>query len=180
MAELGQVLTRVDNSGSQVLNGGQTQTGQTTQAQTPFYTDTQLGMRGQANNLMQQLLTGQTDQFGLPQASWDAANANFDKRTAPGLAAIHGSGSPTIAAAQQDLNVQLAGLSGQMQTQNGLNAYHAAAQYAFQPTGFNNSANQNTNMNQNQNTSTNSTQTNTDVGSILGTILGGAAPLFGS
>lgn len=179
MADLNSVLTTVATNGTTATNGAQNQTGTTTQSQTPYFTQQQLGMQGQANNLLQQILSGNLQQFGPTQATYDAANAMFNQRQLPKLAAIHGSGSPALNAAAQDLNLQLAGQFSQTAMPQALNAYNAVAQYAFNPTGYSNTANQNQATTQNQNTTVDQLQKNTDVGGVLGTILNGLGGLLG-
>lgn len=178
MADLNQVLTTVATNGTTNQTGAQNQTGNTTQSQTPYFTQNQLNMQGQAQNLMQQILTGNLQQFGPTQATYDAANAMFQQRQAPKLAAIHGSGSPALNSALQDLNVQLAGMFSQQAPQQATNLFNAIAQYGFQPTGYNNTGNQTQNTTQNTNTQQNQTQNNTDVGGILGSILSGIGGIF--
>jgi len=175
-SSLSQVLTNQNQNQAQVSS--QNQVGQTntanSQSQLPVFTQGQLGLQGQAGDLMNQILTGNTTQFGLPQATYDAAFANFNQYQAPQLAAQHGSGSPAIGAAMQNLQLQLAGMAGQNQTQNALNTFNSAAQYAFQPVGQNNNAigsqfqNQVNNGTQNTNTNT----LTTDIGGLLGGTLG--------
>ena len=179
MADLNQVLTQVATTNATNQTGGQTQTGSMTQSQTPYYTPTQLGMQGQAQNLMQQILQGNLQQFGPTQATYDAANAMFQQRQAPKLAAMHGSGSPVLNSALQDLNLQLAGQFSQTAMPQALSAYNAAAQYAFNPTGFQNVGNQNQTTNQQMQTNQDQLQKNTDVGGILGTILNGLGGILG-
>ncbi|HEY9678857.1 MAG TPA: hypothetical protein V6C76_12685 [Drouetiella sp.] len=173
---LSQILTNSNTAGAENTNTSQFNSGNSL-AQTnqqPIFTSQQLGLQGQAGNLMNQLLTGNTSQFGLPQAVWDAANMNFNNQEAPQLAAQYGSGSPAIGAAQQQLTLQLAGLAGQNQTSNALNTFNAAANYAFNPIGMNQSSLSQGNTSQlNQGTTnTLSNQTNTDIGGLLGGIGG--------
>lgn len=178
MADLNQVLTTVATTGNTNQTGSQNQTGNTTQSQTPYFTQNQLNMQGQAQNLMQQILTGNLQQFGPTQATYDAANAMFQQRQAPKLAAIHGSGSPAINSAMQDLNLQLAGMFSQQAPQQATNLFNAIAQYGFQPTGYNNTGNQTQNTTQNTNTAQQQNQTNTDVGGVLGSVLSGIGGIF--
>lgn len=180
MADLNQVLTQVATTNATNQTSGQQQTGTTTQTETPFFTPQQLQMQGQAQNLMQQILQGNLQQFGPTQATYDAANAMFQQRQAPKLAAMHGSGSPVLNAALQDLNLQLAGQFSQTAMPQALGAYNAAAQYAFNPTGYNRSGVQNTNMNQQMQTNQDQLQRNIDTGGILGTILNSLGGILGS
>lgn len=179
MADLNSVLTQVSTNGTTNQQGTNAQQGTTTQSRTPYFTPQQLQMQGQAQNLMQQILTGNLQQFGPTQATYDAANANFNQHALPKLAAIHGSGSPTLNAAAQDLNLQLAGQFSQQAPAQALSAYNAAAQYAFNPTGYNNTGNQNNVTNQNMNTTQNQLQKNQDTGGILGSILNGIGGILG-
>lgn len=178
MADLNQVLTTVATNGTTNQTGGQQQTGATNQSQTPYFTQNQLNMQGQAQNLMQQILTGNLQQFGPTQATYDAANAMFQQRQAPSLAAMHGSGSPAINSALQDLNVQLAGQVFSQAPQQATNLFNAIAQYGFQPTGYNNTGNQTQNTTQNTSTQQNQMQTNTDVGGVIGSVLNSVGNIF--
>lgn len=171
-SSLSQVLTNQNQA--QTQTSSQAQAGQTNTAnqasQLPVFTQGQENLQGQAGSLMNQILTGDTSQFGLPQATYDAAFANFNNYQAPQLAAQYGSGSPAIGAAQQNLQLQLAGMAGQQQTSNALGAFNSAAQYAFQPVGQNAASvgAQNQTMLNNGTQNTNTNTTSTDIGGLLG------------
>lgn len=171
MADLNHVLTQVATNNATNQNGSQS----TNQSQTPYFTPTQIGMQGQAQNLMQQILTGQVQNMGPTQQMLDAGNALFNQRQLPKLAAIHGSGSPALNAAQQDFNLQLLSQVLPQQQQFAQNAYNSLAGYAFNPTGFQNQGNQNQQMQTDQK----QMQKNTDTGGILGTILNGLGGILG-
>lgn len=128
--------TSVDNS-FQVGSTSGTQQAVGTQAQQNTYTPQQQALQGQALGFIGSTLSGGSvpQNFGLPQVTYDAAMTNFDKYQAPGLAAQYGAGSPTINAARESLQLQLAGMAGQNAMSNAINAYNSAAQYAFTPIG---------------------------------------------
>lgn len=79
------------------------------------YTDAQKAAQNQALGALSSVLSGQSvpSNFGLPQAAWDAAIANWNKTTAPILTAQHGAGTPALGSSMQELLLQLAGMSGQ-------------------------------------------------------------------
>ena len=105
--------------------------------QQPIFTAGQQQLQGQATDLATQLMTGQTGQFGLPQATRDAAWYDFRQNQLPVLAQQNGVGSPALNSAAEQLNLRLAGLSGQTQTQNATNLFNSLGQYAFNPVGTN-------------------------------------------
>lgn len=203
MADLNQVLTQVatnqntNQSGSQNTTqssnqfGSQSMSGNASQQQTPYYTQGQLDMQGQAGNLMQQILQGNIQNLGPTQAQLDAGNALFNQRILPKLSAVHGSGSPALNAANQDFNLQLLAQTFPQQQQFAQNAYNSLAQFAFNPTGWQQQSNQNSTQNnsatsnslsntiQNMLTQSNGTQTNTDVGGMLGSILSSLSGILG-
>lgn len=117
--------------------------------------------------------SGVSQNFGLPQSVWDAAHANFDTFQAPKLA-LQGSGSPAIGSAAQQMDLQLAGMSGQQAWGNALNAFSQGAQLAFKPIGQNQQQNSSAFGSQmgNTNQTTNQTSTNIDYGGLLGALAG--------
>lgn len=114
--------------------------------QQPIFTAGQQQLQGQATDLATQLMTGQTGQFGLPQATRDAAWYDFRQNQLPVLAQQNGVGSPALNSAAEQLNLRLAGMSGQMQTQNATNLFNSLGQYAFNPVGTNQQTANNTNQ----------------------------------
>lgn len=146
--------TNATQQQTQLGQQGQTQS----QSQMNVYNPQQQALQGNVLDQANNLLTGNvSNSFGLPQSVWDAAYYNFNKYQAPQLAAQHGAGSPAISSSMNELNLQLAGLSGQNAMSNALGAFDAAAKYAFNPLGSNaaNVSNQTTQ----QNNSTTSNQT---------------------
>lgn len=164
--------TTVSNYGeNQAQKGTQAQTG--TAGNRPYFTPIQEQLQGQSGALMSKILSGNVQEFGLPQAAHDAAWFNFNKQQLPQLSAIHGSGSPVINSAQQELQLQLAGLSGRMAMPQALDAFRAAGAFAFNPTGNNTTDTRN----QNTTTDTNTTGYRMDnvvnSGGLLGSLLQG-------
>lgn len=114
------------------------------------YNSTQLGLQGLAGNYMRNLLvTGQPGPFQPNEGMATYANYLFNKNVAPRIAASHGSNSPALWGAQQELNLGLAAQGQQQAFQQGLSAYQMASDYAYRPIGVNSSASSNTNQSQN-------------------------------
>lgn len=132
-----------DVMGGSGLGGVQTFSQQTNQTQNVadatrnVFSDPQKALQGQSLGFISNLLGGSSvpQNFGLPQVVYDAAMANFNKYHAPQLAAIHGSGSPTINSAMQELQLQLAAQGAKVAVGNAIDAFQAAAQWAFTPIG---------------------------------------------
>lgn len=106
-----------------------------------FYTPNQMALQGNALDFIGKILGGGGMQAGF-QAPSDATRAaawhDFRKYQMPQLAAMHGAGSPTIQAAGEELNLKLAALgeqSYQSSFRNMIDAFGAAAHWAFQPGG---------------------------------------------
>ena len=101
------------------------------------YSDAQRAAQNQALSSLGQVLSGGSipSNFGLPQASWDAAIHNWQKNTAPMLTAQHGSGTPALNSSMEELLLQLAGMSGQNAMSNYQGIANSLGQFAFQPQG---------------------------------------------
>lgn len=149
-------------------NSGAQQSGQ--QLDMSQFTDAQRALQGQSLGFISRLLSGGSvpQTFGLPQSVYDAAFYNFNRYQAPILANQFGAGSPMIAGSMNELQLQLAGLAGRTAMSNAINAFDAAAKFAFTPVG-----NQRT-FNENQTGFRNYTRTlsglTADIGGLLGTL----------
>ncbi len=134
-------------------------------AQNPIFTAGQQAMQGQAQDLYSQILSGNVQNFGLDQATRDAAWYDFRQNQLPILAAQNGVGSPALNSAAEQLNLRLAGLSGQMAIPQATSLANGLANTAFQPVGYttNNSSNQTQEVQQ-ENEGTTSTA---NVGGVL-------------
>lgn len=148
------------------------------------YTAAQQAGQNQAINALSGVLSG-TQQvpssFGMPQAVYDAAFANFNKFQLPQLTAGLGSGAAgAINAAQQELQLQLAGMAGQNAMSNFNSMAGNLGNLSFNAVG------QDTNQAGNRavNRTLGTTETGFDSGAALGAVLdmiGQLAPsLFGS
>lgn len=140
------------------------------------YTAAQQAAQGQALNSLSSVLAGGSipSSFGLPQSVYDAAFANFNKFQAPLLAAQHGSGTPAINSAMQELQLQLAGMAGQNAASNFQGFANTLGHYAFTPVGQDTGATRAANTNTVTNTSRN--EVGFDAGGALAAltqILGG-------
>lgn len=156
----------------QMRNDSQTQQGTTNftsnqnGAQNPIFTAAQQGMQGQAQNLYSQILSGDVQNFGLDQATRDAAWFDFQQNQLPLLSAQHGVGSPALNAAAEQLNLRLAGMSGQMAIPNAINAANGLSGVAFNPVGY--TTNNTSTQNQVQNQTNEGTSATANVGGVLG------------
>lgn len=139
---------------------------QSLQSQTPIFTQAQLDAQGSVNDLLNQIMSGNVQQFGPPQEAFDALAANHEMYVAPQQAAVHGAGSPVMAASLDNAMVQLAGQYANIQMPNAINAFNSAAAYAFSPVGQDvTSSGQST---QAQTATRNDNALITDVGGVLG------------
>lgn len=149
-----------------------------TSANRPYFTANQEAMQGQAMGLMNRILTGNVQEFGLPRAAYESAWYDFNKQQMPQLSAIYGSGSPVINSAQQELQLHLAGLSGRMAMPQAMDAFRALGSFAFQPTG-NNTVDS---RQQQTNTATDTTgyrmENTINSGGLLGSLLQGLGGMF--
>lgn len=177
LGDSGLLTTTTNTNASQTGTGLESQTQSGTQL--PYFTPIQQALQGQAGQMAGGLATGDISQnFGLPQSVYDAAMFNFNKYQAPQLAAQYGAGSPTINSAMQELQLQLAGQSGQQAMGNYINAYDAAARYAFSPTGNMTSNNQIQTQNTQANNTGSGLSTSTDPFQALASVLN-VPDLFG-
>lgn len=115
---------------------------QQTGAEQKTFTPAQQGLQGQSLGFISSLLGGSLPQafssFVFPQEIRDAAFQDFNRYRAPQLAAIHGAGTPVINAALQDLQLRLAAQAAERAqgvVPQAVNAFEAAARFAFTPTG---------------------------------------------
>lgn len=133
------------------------------------YTGQQQALQGQTLTGLSDILSGKANlntignQFN--QAAFDYALQQWNNTGAHQLAAQYGAASPMIDAARQQMLLGIAAQQGNMSSQNTLNAFNMAAQYAFTPTGFNNNQTQQNNQN------LTADQTSTNWGAIAGTVL---------
>ncbi len=128
----------------------QTQTGNTqfannqTGSQMGQFTAGQQAMQGQAQDLYSKILSGNVQNFGLDPATRAAAWFDFQQNQLPILSAQNGVGSPALNAAAEQLNLRLAGMSGQMAIPQAIQTASGLANAGFNPVG------QNTTMQSNQ------------------------------
>lgn len=153
----------------QITTTGQQQEQSTNMAQSTAmdqYTPQQQALQSQGLSGLAGVMAGGSvpANFGLPQSVYDAAFANFNQYQVPQLAAQHGAGSPVINSAAQNLQVQLAGLSGQQAMSNFKGIYDTGLQYAFRPAG----TNSNTTLANTFDRTFNQAETGIDYGNYLG------------
>lgn len=115
------------------------------------FTAGQQAMQGQVGDLYQQILSGNLQNFGLDKATRDAAWYDFQQNQLPILAAQNGVGSPALNAAAEQLNLRLAGMSGQQAVPQATTLANSMANTAYTPVGYNTSNQSNQIQNQTQN-----------------------------
>lgn len=101
------------------------------------FTAGQTAMQGQAQDLYSKILSGNLQNFGLDPATRQAAWFDFQQNQLPLLSAQHGVGSPALNAAAEQLNLRLAGMSGQMAIPQAIQTASGLSNAAFNPVGFN-------------------------------------------
>lgn len=114
------------------------------------FTAGQQAMQGQAQDLYSKILSGNVQNFGLDKATRDAAWYDFQQNQLPLLSAQHGVGSPALNAAAEQLNLRLAGMSGQMAIPQALQTASGLANAGFNPVGYNTTNQSNQVQNQTQ------------------------------
>ena len=165
---------------SQKTNQNQTSNTQfnnnATGSQMGQFTAGQQAMQGQAQDLYSKILSGNVQNFGLDKATRDAAWYDFQQNQLPLLSAQHGVGSPALNAAAEQLNLRLAGMSGQMAIPQALQTASGLANAGFNPVGYNTTNQSNQVQNQTQE---NSGMTNTaNVGGAINGVADWVARYF--
>jgi len=126
--------------------------------------------------LYSKILSGNVQNFGLDKATRDAAWYDFQQNQLPLLSAQHGVGSPALNAAAEQLNLRLAGMSGQMAIPQALQTASGLANAGFNPVGYNTTNQSNQVQNQTQE---NSGMTNTaNVGGAINGVADWVARYF--
>lgn len=149
----------------------QTQTGNTqfnnnqTSSQMGQFTAGQQAMQGQAQDLYSKILSGNLQNFGLDPATRQAAWFDFQQNQLPLLSAQHGVGSPALNAAAEQLNLRLAGMSGQMAIPQAIQTASGLSNAAFNPVGQN--MTQQSNQTQQQTQQNDGTTVTSNVGGTL-------------
>jgi hypothetical protein len=104
-----------------------------------IYTTDQQGAQATALSQLSNALTSGgasiSPQFGLPQAAYDAAIANWKQNAEPLFAAQNGAGSPAMGSSLSQLIQQLAGISGQNMIGNFQGIANQLGNFAFTPEG---------------------------------------------